>query len=252
SAGEGPRRPDAVPEPLTAGIDRHDGDAGRKPAHEAAELVAHATRLRQADPEAAEQEERQERDGDHDPDRDGDVLLEVHGASFCRGADVPAPLCNHRGVPASASIPSRGAARPTAARSRLRPVLFAVLVALVPTAIVAWAVGRNQADHVSQKATTAVVAEAQAGKQQVEEVLARARARALAVAHQVPVQRALARRDVAALALFARQHPGTYFIVRGREIPSRRPPEAARRTVVVTLGKRTIGTVAAAVPASSL
>lgn len=130
-------------------------------------------------------------------------------------------------------------------------MLFAVLVALVPTAIVAFAVGRNEGHHISHSASNAVVAEAQAGRLQAEDVLARARSRALAIARVVPVQRALARRDRAALARLARRYPGSYYLVRGRAIPGR-PAQAARRTVVVTLGKRSIGTVAVAVPRSSL
>ncbi len=157
-----------------------------------------------------------------------------------------------KAVPASASIPNTRASRPAPARSRLRPVFFAVLVALVPTALATWAVGRNHADHVSRTASSAVVGEAQAGRQQAEQVLSRARARALTIAHFVPVQRALTRRDEKALALFARQHPGSYFLLRGKEIPARHPSEVARRTVVVTLGKHAIGTVAVGVPESAL
>ncbi len=156
-------------------------------------------------------------------------------------------------MPASASIPSTPAARPAPGRTRLRPVLFAVLVALVPTAIVAWAVGRNEAHHVSRAATAAVVAEAQGGRREAERrVLARARSRALAIAHVVPVQQALARRDRSALTRLAHRYPGSYYLIRGKAIPARPTGEAARRTVVVTLGKKPIGTVAVSVPRSSL
>ncbi len=100
-------------------------------------------------------------------------------------------------------------------------------------------------------ANDAVVAEAQAGRQEAEAVLAVARRRALKIAHLMPVQHALARRDRAALVRLAHRYPGSYYLVRGRAIPGR-PAEAARRTVVVTLGKKPIGTVAVAVPRSSL
>jgi signal transduction histidine kinase len=162
------------------------------------------------------------------------------------GLPDPSPLCNHRAMPASA-IPSSRAARPATRRTRLRPVAFAVLVALVPTALVAWAVGRSQADQVSRAASEAVVAEAQAGRQEAERVLAKPwRKRALAIARLTSVQRALARRDRAALKRLARRYPGSYFLVRGRAIPARLPA-AARRTAVVTLGTRPIGTVVVAV-----
>jgi signal transduction histidine kinase len=141
--------------------------------------------------------------------------------------------------------------RPSPGRTRLRPVVFALLVAVVPTAIVTWAVGRNEGSHIRRTANDAVVAEAQAGRQEAEAVLARARTRALTIARLVPVQHALARRDRAALVRLAHRYPGSYYLVRGRAIPGR-PAEAARRTVVVTLGKKPIGTVAVAVPRSSL
>src|SRR5262245_22045563 len=155
-------------------------------------------------------------------------------------------------MPASASIPTTPAARPAPGRTRLRPVLFAVLVALVPTAVVAFAVGRNEGNHTRRAATAAVVAEAQAGGREAERALTRARARALAIAHVVPVQRALARRDRAALTRLARRFPGSYYLLHGKAIPGRPADEAARRTVVVTLGKRALGTVAVSVPRSSL
>jgi signal transduction histidine kinase len=160
-------------------------------------------------------------------------------------------MCNHRGVTSSASVPSTPAVRPAAGRTRLRPVIFAVLVALVPTAVVAWAVGRNEGNHINRAATTAVVSEAQRGARQAELVLARARTRALAIAHVVAVQRALERRDRAALTRLADRFPGSYYLVRGKAIPAR-PEAAARRTAVVILGKKPIGTVAVPVPRSSL
>jgi signal transduction histidine kinase len=152
-------------------------------------------------------------------------------------------------VPA-ASIPGTPAARPAPRRTRLRPVLFAVLVAVVPTAIVAWAVGRNEADHTRSAATATVVAEAQAGGKEAERVLAEAHSSALEIARRVPVQSALRRRDRAALTRLARR--GSYFLIRGKAIPARPADEVARRTVVVTLGKKPIGTVAVSVPRSSL
>jgi len=148
-------------------------------------------------------------------------------------------------MPASA-IPSSRAARPATRRTRLRPVAFAVLVALVPTAIVAWAVGRDQADRVNRTASETVVAEAQAGRQQAELVLARAHEQAGRIARLTSVQHALARRDRLALASLARRHPGSYFLVRGSAIPARLPA-AARRTAVVFLGRKPIGTVVVAV-----
>ena len=124
-------------------------------------------------------------------------------------------------MPASASIEGAPAVRPPPGRTRLRPVVFALLVATVPTAIVTWAVGRNEGNHIRRTANDAVVAEAQAGRQEAEAVLARARRRALTIAHFVPVQHALARRDRAALVRLAHRYPGSYYLVRGRAIPGR-------------------------------
>jgi len=134
----------------------------------------------------------------------------------------------------------------------LRPVAFAVLVALVPCALVAWAVGRNEARHVRREASAAVAAEAQAGGREAERVLEHAHARALTIARLLPVQRALSRGDRAVLVHIARRHPGSYFLVRGVEIPRGHPPAAARRTVAVTLGSEPIGTVAVGVSRASL
>ena len=148
--------------------------------------------LAQADPEAAEQEDRQEGNGNHDPDRDGDGLLEVHGTQFLR-RPVRSCRCVTIGGclrPQASRAPGPSARRPR--RTRWRPVAFALLVATVPTAIVTWAVGRNEGNHVRRTANDAVVAEAQAGRQEAEAVLARARTRALTIAHFVPVQHALA------------------------------------------------------------
>ncbi len=133
-------------------------------------------------------------------------------------------------------------------RARLRPVAFAVLVAVVPTAIAGWAVGRNAARDVRRNASSRVALEAQEAGRQAAAVLDRAESRALAIARSVPVQSAFARRDRNALARLADEDPGTTFIVRGSEIPAHHPAAAARRTALVTLGGKPIGTVAVGVP----
>ena len=91
--------------------------------------------LAQADPEAAEQEERQEGNGNHNPDCDGDALLEVHGIQFlhrpgrsCRCATIggrlrpqassTAPLsARRRGGRGCARSPSRCSSRSFRLRS---------------------------------------------------------------------------------------------------------------------------------------
>ena len=110
--------------------------------------------------------------------------------------------------------------RSASARSRLRPVAFALLVALVPTGIVAWAVGRNEARDVRRTASAAVASEAQAGAREAERLLARARVTAVATARLPEIQRALARGNRTALAAFTRNHPAVSFRVRGRAVPA--------------------------------
>lgn len=146
-------------------------------------------------------------------------------------------------MPASASIPRRTTSRPSTGRSRLRPVVFAILVALVPTGIVAWAVGRNEASDVRQTANAAVASEAQIGAREATRLLTRAGATAVDTARLPEIQRALARNDRAALAAFAHNHPAVSFLVRGHRVPAHVSAAAARRTAVVTLGGNTIGTV---------
>ena len=97
-----------------------------------------------------------------------------------------------------------------------------------------------------------MVSEARAGSRAAERVLARAHTRALAIAHLLPVQRALVGHDRAALIRIAEQHPGSSFLIRGKEIPTAGPPMAAQRTAVVTLGRKAIGTVVVGVSRASL
>jgi PAS domain S-box-containing protein len=156
----------------------------------------------------------------------------------------PCSPCNyHRAMPASAGIRSRTRFRLGLPPSKLRPVLYAVLAALLPLAVAAWAVGRNSAQDASDSASTSLAAEAQQASRVSALVLDRAGRRATAVARLLPVQRALVRHEPAKLARIARHHPDTSFVVGGTVVPSGRPRAPATRTAVVTLGGKRIGTV---------
>ncbi len=146
-------------------------------------------------------------------------------------------------MPASVTISSENRAEREARSSRLRPAAFAVLVALIPTAVAGWAVGRNAARSASHDASASVAAEVQDAGRVSARILDRAEAQAVSIARLVPVQRALERRDSGALARLARGHPSTSFVVRGVQVPARQAAPVARRTAVVSLGGKPIGTV---------
>jgi len=151
----------------------------------------------------------------------------------------------------TAVLPSRPVLRPTL-RRRLAPVAFALLAALVPTAVVAWAVGTTTARQTRRDAADAVAREAQAGGTEAARVLDAAATRAVSIARLPSVQRALAHHDRAALTALARSRPGVSFLVRGRDVPAAPPPAAARRTAVVTLAGKPIGTVVVGVERAQL
>jgi signal transduction histidine kinase len=127
--------------------------------------------------------------------------------------------------------------------SRLRPILFAVLVALIPTAVAAWAIGRSSTDGARHDADTEVRAEVQSASLAYGDIVADARAEAGKVAKRPEVQRALVRRDLPMLRQFAREHRAVAFYIRGRRIPARAFAGGASGNAVVTLGGRGVGTV---------
>ena len=156
-------------------------------------------------------------------------------------------------VAAPATIPTRRVLEPEVRPSRLRPVAFAVLVAVVPTAVAGWAVGRSAARDARRSASEAVVAEAQQGSVVIAERLVSADNTAHDLAESSEILRAFVGRRTHVLAAFARQHPRVSFSVRGVNVPARRPPAAATRTAPVTLlGGKRIGVVRVGVPRVTL
>lgn len=152
---------------------------------------------------------------------------------------------------ASATIPSDRVAGPNWRPSRLRPAVYAVLVALVPTAVAGWAVGRNAARSASHNASAAVVAEALGAGRVSARSLASVEGQAVSIARSLPVQRAFAHHDLQALARLARRHANTTFVVRGKTLGGLRDAVASR-TAVVTLGGKGIGTVVVGLPRQAL
>jgi signal transduction histidine kinase len=117
---------------------------------------------------------------------------------------------------------------------------------------VAWAVGSSAARQSRSDAAVTITREADAGGTEVGRVLDRAGGQAVAIARLPAVQRALASRDRETLVRIARRHPGASFLVRGEEVPAVRLPAPARRTAVVTLGGKPIGTVVVGVGRGAL
>ena len=137
--------------------------------------------------------------------------------------------------------------------SRLRPVAFAVLVALVPTAVAGWAVGRSAAQDARRTASEAVVGELQQASRVSDERHDQAEATAKLLARSPEIQRAFIGRRTDVLAAFARRHPRVSFSVRGVDVPATRPPAAVTGAAAVTLlGGKRIGVVRVAVPRATL
>jgi hypothetical protein len=107
-------------------------------------------------------------------------------------------------MPSSAAVPSNQRALTTVRPSRLRPILFAVLVALIPTGVAAWAIGRSSTDAARHDADTEVRAEVQSASWAYGDIIAGARAKAGEIANGLEVQRALVQRDLPTLRRFAR------------------------------------------------
>ena len=145
----------------------------------------------------------------------------------------------------STAVPSNQRAAAMPRPSRLRPILYAVLVALIPTAVAAWAIGRSSTDAARSDADTEVAAEVQKASQAYGVLVDNARTLAGVIARWPEVQRALVQKDVSALRVFLRQHPNTpvSFRVRGVWIPAQPPIAPVRGTSVVTLGGRRVARV---------
>lgn len=128
-------------------------------------------------------------------------------------------------------------------RFRLRFAAAVTLVALVPLVVAAWAVGRLVSDNEVEKTDASLNGIVQAAGAELAAAIARTRRRTREAGQLPDVQRALLRRDAAALASFARTHPNLRFVVRGRRVPG--PPDGPviERARPVKLRRSTVGTV---------
>ena len=139
--------------------------------------------------------------------------------------------------------------RATDRRFRLRFAAAVTLVAAVPLAIAAWAVGRLVANHEVDKADSSLIASARVVSGYLDQRLTQATSTAKSVAHEPAVQRALVKRDARFLLRYANDHPRIQFRVRGVPVgaaPARK--SGLRRSVSVTVAGRPVGLVIAVVP----
>jgi CheY-like chemotaxis protein len=142
--------------------------------------------------------------------------------------------------------------RATDFRFRLRFAAAVTLIAAVPLAIAAWAVGRLVAGHEVDKADSSLVASASVATGYMGQRLQGAAVRADVVARAPAVQRAFANREAGALRRFARDHPRIRFRLGGVSVgalPARH--RALRSSSTVTVAGRRIGQVIVIVPLRS-
>ncbi len=122
------------------------------------------------------------------------------------------------------------------------------LVLALPLAVGVWAFANYAADASRDDSDAPVAATARAAAGAYTGMLDEAATRARLLAQRPEVQRALARRDRAALTRFARANPDTGFYAGGKLLAGVVPRDAAIREAVIRSGKRTVGRISAALP----
>jgi PAS domain S-box-containing protein len=124
--------------------------------------------------------------------------------------------------------------------ARIRVAAWAVLLAIVPTVVGVWAIGRQAEQQEEEIADAALGASLRSARSQFDLIVVDAGRRARALADTPAVQRALVRRDAAALRRLSRANRGVEL--RGAPEPPAEPL-TIRRAVEVRAGDRIVGSV---------
>src|SRR5919202_4604304 len=134
---------------------------------------------------------------------------------------------------------------PQSTRLRLTP--YFLLLAL-PLSVGVWAFGNYSAGQARDRADTRLHASLIAAASAYRHEVAKASVQARELAGRADVQRAVRERRRAPLARLAREHPHAAFVGGGRVLAGRIAPNAPRRTVGLSNGRRVFGTVVVSVP----
>ena len=145
-------------------------------------------------------------------------------------------------------FPARAAGDRNRLRLRTRLGILAALLAILPAALGAWALGnelqRNERREADAALNTTLRAVLGAFAERVDD----ARARAEALAASSDVQRALEKRDRRTLRRLARANPNTTFVAGATRLAGPPPAAGVQNAVEVNVNSRLVGQVSVVVP----